>query len=141
MLRAVLDTNVLVSAILSPKGIPAELVRAFQRGAFQLVLSPSILDEVRRVFHAPEIRPFWRLPDDEILRLLRDLERSAVLVPGTTPVSLPRDPDDEKFLAAALEAAATYIVTGDEDLRTLEAYQAIMIVSPSDFLRILERSL
>lgn len=57
MLRSVVDTNVLVSAILSPKGLPAQLVRAFQAGAFQLVLSPSILEEVRRVCFAPEIRP------------------------------------------------------------------------------------
>jgi len=134
MLRAVIDTNVLVSAILSPKGVPAEVVRAFQRGAFQLVLSPSILEEVRRVLFAPEIRRFWRIPEDHVLALLIDLERSALLVPGTTPVRFGRDPDDERFIAAALEAEATYLVSGDEDLLALRRVGRVEIVRPSLFM-------
>jgi len=63
------------------------------------------------------------------------LATEGILVPGKVTVKASRDPEDDKFLAAALEAQADYIVTGDKDLLDLKAYKNVRIATPARFLR------
>jgi len=136
-MRAVLDTNVVISATLIRGGNEDKVLRAWQRGAFELVLSPQILDEMARALFYERIRKFRWMSEDEVLTLLQSLAGESVLAPGKASVKASRDPEDDKFLAAAVEAQADYVVSGDKDLLDLKAYKGARIVTPAQFLTIL----
>lgn len=139
MHRVVLDTNVLVSATIRPEGTPGRILVELAAGAFESVTSPPILEETRETLHSEELRPYQRLSPQEIEDLLDTVERVSLLVPGTSAVTVCRDPDDDKFFAAAIEGAAAYIVSGDADLQAIGSYRGITVLSPAKFLRILGR--
>lgn len=138
MLRVVLDANVYVSAIIRPEGPPGRVVERFLRdSAFAIVLSPAIVDETLRALAYPKVRRYLRRTVDPEL-WFEDIVLLAELVPGDYAVSgASADPDDDKYLAAALEGRATLVVTGDPDLLALGAYEGIRIVSPRVFLGLL----
>ena len=136
MLRAVIDTNVIVSGILSRKGAPAEILNAWRERRFLLLITPAIVAEVRAVLQYPRIRKKYSLSDQEIDQTISLLEHDALLVPGGVDVagSLPADPKDEMFLACALEGGADVIVSGDHHLLDLGVYQDILIINARRFL-------
>src|ERR1041384_7717808 len=112
-MRAVLDTNVLVSALLIPEGNERRILEAWQRGRFDLVVAPPLLQELARVLAYPKLRRRRWLSDADIVALVETLVDGAVMVAGARGVRASRDPDDNMFLAAAIEAEATYVVSGD----------------------------
>jgi putative PIN family toxin of toxin-antitoxin system len=134
--RAVLDANVLASALIRPEGPPGEIVRRFFRDrAFDLVLSPAILDEVGRCLGYPRVRTRIRLSDDEIELWVAGLALAAEVVPDRKgPVRVAEDPDDDKYLAAALEARAAFVVSGDRHLLAVREHEGTWIVRPRTFL-------
>jgi len=136
-MRVVLDTNVVISATLIKGGNEDRILRAWQRGELQLVLSPQILEEMGRVLFYERIRKFRWMDDADLVALLQILAAESVLVPGRLKVKASRDPADDKFLAAAVEGKAEYVVTGDKDLLVLKAYRRVEIVTPGRFIRIL----
>jgi len=136
-MRVVLDTNVVISATLIKGGNEDRILRAWQRGAFQLVVSRQILEEMGRVLFYERIRKFQWMDDADVVALLQILAAESVLVAGRLKVKASRDPADDKFLAAAVEGKAEYVVTGDKDLLVLKAYRRVEIVTPGRFIRIL----
>lgn len=138
-MRAVLDTNVIISATLIQGGNEDQILRAWERGAFELVLSPQILDEMARALFYERLRKFRWMSEEEILTLLQSLAGESLLVSGKVSVRASRDPEDDKFLAAAVEALADYVVSGDKDLLDLKAYKGARIVTPAQFLTMLRR--
>jgi uncharacterized protein len=116
--RAVLDANVLISAILSPRGTPARLLLAWQAGAFDLVVSPSLLAEVRRALAYPKLRRLVAPAD--AAAFVDWLERTALLVedPVLPPPIRSEDPDDDYLIALASSARAI-LVSGDDHLTSL----------------------
>ena len=136
-MRVVLDTNVIVSAVLIRGGNEGRILRARQRGAFDLVLSPSILDEIGRVLTYDKIRTRRWMTDEEIVTLLEALAQDSVLVPGQLDVAASRDPADAPFLAAAVEGRAAYVVTGDRDLLDVREYRGVRMIRPGTFVRLL----
>ena len=136
-MRAVLDTNVVVSATLIRDGKEDRILRAWQREVFELVLSPQILDEMGRVLFYEKLRTARWMAEEEVAALVRSLAREAVLVPGRVQVKVSRVPGDDKFVEAAIEGRAQYVVTGDKDLLELKTYRAVRIVTPAVFLTIL----
>jgi len=136
-MRAVLDTNVLISATLIRDGTEDRISRAWQREAFDLVLSPQILDEMGRALFYEKLRKARWMTEEEVAALVRSLAREAILVPGRVRLKVSRDPADDKFLEAAIEGHAQYAVTGDKDLLGLRAYRDIRIVRPTAFLSML----
>jgi len=114
LLRAVLDANVYISAIIQPAGTPGRLVERFLRDAdFEIVLSPAIVDEVMRALAYPKVRKLLRGVDAQLW--FEDIVMLADLVVGAQQLSgICDDPDDDKYLAAALEGRAGYVVTGDQ---------------------------
>jgi putative PIN family toxin of toxin-antitoxin system len=139
MIRAVLDVNVLVSALISPTGPPARIVEQWRNQRFLLLTSDPILRELERVVLQPKVRRYLEDKPSPFPNLLRGLQRFAIVTPGqTTAPAASRDPADEKFLACALEGAADYLVTGDEHLLELVEHQGVAIISPTEFVRILE---
>ena len=137
-MRAVLDTNVLISATLVKGGVESRIVRAWQAGQFDLVLSPDILEEIGRAMRYEKLANHrWMLPE-EVTSFIRVLAQSAVLVSGTVPIAVCRDPDDDKFLAAAIEGKAPWVVSGDRDLLAVQRHKTVSIVRPTTFLRELQ---
>lgn len=136
-MRAVLDTNVLISATLIRAGNEDRVLRAWQRGEFEVVVSPQILQEMARVLFYEKPRKARWMSEPEVASLLRLFAQEAFLVPGKVTATASPDPDDNKFLAAAVEAEAQYVVSGDRDLLDLKTYRGIQVVTPAAFLRIL----
>jgi len=136
-MRVVLDTNVVISATLIKGGNEDRILRAWQRGASQLVLSPRILEEMGRVLFHENLRESRWMEDADVVALLQLLAAESVLVPGRLKVKASRDAAADKFLAAAVEGKAEYVVTGDKDLLVLKAYRRVEIVTPGRFVRIL----
>jgi putative PIN family toxin of toxin-antitoxin system len=138
VLRVVLDANVYVSAIIRPEGPPGRVIERFLRdAAFEIVLSPAIVEETLRALTYAKVRRYVRGTVDPQL-WFEDLVLLAELVAGDYTMSLVSpDPDDDKYLAAALEGRATLVVTGDPDLLALEEHQGLRIVNPRAFLGLL----
>ncbi|MGH8510083.1 MAG: putative toxin-antitoxin system toxin component, PIN family [Gammaproteobacteria bacterium] len=135
MVRAVLDANVLISAAIRPSGPPGQILAAlFARQAFELVLSPTIIVEVEKALRSRKMRRYLQKPAEALL-FLADAVALADVVQDTGSVTgVCRDPDDDVVLAAAVEGRARVMVTGDDDLLTLDEYQGIAIVAPRVFL-------
>ena len=138
MLRAVLDANVFVSAAIRPDGPPGRIIEQFLRtDAFTLILSDAIVDEVLRAFAYPKVRRCLRRGLDpalwmEDLVLLADVVLETTQVPGVS-----KDPDDDKYLAAAIAGRASLVVTGDPHLLTVGEYEGVRVVTPRTFLDVL----
>lgn len=137
MHRVVLDTNILVSASLHPAGSkPDQVVRAWLAKRYALALSPALVDEYQRVLFRDRIRALSRWTEEEARDLIGQIAHSAdIQVPGTMQIAASRDPADDKFLIAAAEASADFLVTGDLDLLSLETFRETQIVTPSKFLK------
>ena len=138
MLRAVLDANVYVSAYIRPEGPPGQIVERFLRdAAFEIILSAEIVEEVLRALAYPKIRKAARGKVDCEL-WFEDILVLAQLITGdfkTAGVS--EDPDDDKYIAAAVEGRAAFVVTGDPDLLDIGEHEGVRIVNPRAFLDLL----
>ena len=131
--RAVLDTNVVVSGLISPKGPPAAILRALRSKRFILVSSPPINEEIIEVLNRPYIRDRYGL-GDRIFDVSFILWELAELVIDLPDVRVSSDPDDDKFLATADTGRADYLVTGDVGhLLNLHNYKGVAIISPREF--------
>ncbi len=108
MIRAVLDANVLVSALIRPQGPPGRIVlRLLKDRAFELVVSPATLDELRRSLRYPRVRRYIRSTQQEIDSWIESLAIVADVVEGSLrPKVVTEDPDDDIYVAAALEGMA-----------------------------------
>jgi putative PIN family toxin of toxin-antitoxin system len=137
LLRAVLDANVSVSAVIHPAGTPGRLIERFLRDAnFEIVLSPAIVNEVLRAMAYPKLRKLLRGADTQLW--FEDIVVLADLVAGAQQLSgLCEDPDDDKYVAAALEGRAAYVVTGDRAFLSLKEHAGVEIVTPRAFLDLL----
>lgn len=138
MIRAVLDANVLVSAVLSPAGIPGQILDEWRAERFALLVSALILEEIARVLNYPRIARLHRWPPGKVQEFVAEFAYAAVLTPGEMTLNVIRsDPDDNRYLECAVEGDADYVVSGDQDLLELEEYQGIRVVSPKAFLEAL----
>ena len=139
MIRAVLDTNTLVSAILVPGGLPARILLAAYANVFLCFSSAVIISEVIRTLGRERIRRKYRLDPGIISRIEAFLSSDPVRVPLTASVrGVASHPEDDLILATALSARADYLVTGDRQLQALRSYEGIQVVSPREFAAILD---
>jgi putative PIN family toxin of toxin-antitoxin system len=138
-MRIVLDANVLVSALISGKGAPANIVAYWQEERFELAISPPILQELERVLHYPKLWERYGLSEQQIRHFLHLLARQAVAVaPSQQLTVIEADPTDNRYLECALAAEAEVIVSGDRHLLALGEYEGIQILSPAGFLAFLK---
>ena len=133
-MRTVVDTNVLVAALISD-ATPRRVYQAFLSGTITLLFSQQTLFELARVLRRPSIRLMTSRAEAD--RLLSVIQRDGVLVEVREPVLACRDPKDNRFLECALAGQASYLVTGDKDLLALDPFHGIRILRPADFLRLL----
>jgi uncharacterized protein len=134
LIRAVIDTGVLVAGIISPAGAPASLVRSWRLGEFDLIVCPMLLTELRRVLAYPRVRHY--LTEDQAGRLLLAIENAALALPDPDPIpEVCRDPADD-YLFALAGGHADVLVSGDRDI--LEATDpGVRVLTPSGFAEIL----
>ncbi len=141
-MEAVLDTNVVVSALISPKGPPAEMIRAWRAHSFAWVTSPALLDELERALSYPRIRQYLTWTEDEIEEFLELIRREARVVHSSQALHVIQDnPEDNRVIEAAVEGQAGYIVTGDYHLLDVGKYGDIAIVTPARFAAIIATGL
>lgn len=143
MNRAVLDTNVYVSAFLFYKrrGVPVKLLHEAAEGRFTIVSCRPILDELEYVLTRNTTTQERYGYTSEMAVAYRTLmERQVVLVEPKLPFSrVSRDPDDDMIIATAIAGNADYVVTGDDDLLTLKKHQGVRIIKPKQFLDVLSQ--
>ncbi len=131
-LRVVVDTNVLVSALLF-RGPLAELVGAWAQGRIVQIVSAATFAEFRRVLGYPK----FSLTKAEIILIVEQhiLPFFEVVEANAHVTGVCRDPHDDMFLTCAVGGVADFLVTGDRDLLDLNTYRGIRIIPPADLLR------
>lgn len=136
MLRVVVDTNLFVSSLLNRQGAPARVIDAWRNRNYLLVVSEAIITEIGRVIRSPGIQSKYSILDQDIEALLVLLNQEALVVAGHADVTgaVPDDPQDEIFLACALDGKADLIISGDKHLLNLQDYQNIPILTAGQFL-------
>ena len=131
----VLDTNVIVSSVLSPTGRPAEIIRRWEANEFDLATSQLLLAELANTLSYQHVSKYFKEPEEKIGALLRRLRTVATVVePQFTLDVVEQDPPDNRVLECAVAGGASYIVTGDNHLLELKEYQGIVILNPAGFL-------
>lgn len=139
MIRAVLDTNVIISGIIKEKSPPAHVLEALFHRLFITITSPALLQEVERVLTYPRIAERYRIDPEAAEILLSALTVQSDLIQNpTSSVKASRDPTDDALLSLAVHGHASFLVTGDNDLLELETFRGIRIVSPKVFLQALQ---
>ena len=135
-MRVLLDTNVLLSALLVRGTPPDRLYEAWRRGRFDLVSCERQLEELNRVSRRPVLRE--RLRPAEAGRLVNEIRRLAILCEPANVASVSADPDDDFLLAVAEAARADYLVTGDKtDLLLLRRHGATRILTARQLVELL----
>jgi putative PIN family toxin of toxin-antitoxin system len=134
MLRAVVDTNILIRALIKPHGTVGPILTQLAANAYTLVYSQPLLDELVEKLALPRIRVKYGLDNQAIETTLALLALRGELVQPTRAVRVCRDPDDNALIEAALAGGAEYVVTGDEDLLVLKKFATVRIVTPRLFL-------
>ena len=133
-MKAVLDTNLLVSALLSPNGLPAQLVEAWFKGRFILVSHPLQIEELRDVTRRDKIR--LHILPAKAGRLVNQIIRLAEMPAALPQVERSRDPRDDFLLALCEAGNADWLATGDKaDLLALERHGPTRIVTAARLAR------
>jgi putative PIN family toxin of toxin-antitoxin system len=132
VLRAVADTNVVISALLW-RGAPHRLFSRIEPERISFYASRALLAELAGVLARRKLARAVRATGKSVPTLVSEYQALVRLVePGRLPVPVSRDPDDDAVIACAVAARAHLIVSGDKDLRVLRAYRSIRIASPAE---------
>lgn len=131
-MKIVLDTNVVVSGLLSPFGPPGEIVRMVTSGAITLCVDARLLSEYAQVL----ARPRFAFDSDAVAAFLDYLVHSSVTAASVPLIDRLPDEDDEAFLEVAIACSAEHLVTGNLAHFPTEAHAGVSVVSPREFLEI-----
>jgi len=131
-MRVVLDTGVLVSALIRRQGTTGAVLGALRDGQFSVIYSTEILVELIDVLGRDKIRSKYHIEPGDITALINLMRLHGELVIPTQKVSACRDPKDDKFLEAVLAGQADCLVSGDHDLLDLGSYDDVPIVRPAE---------
>lgn len=139
-MRVVLDTNTMVSAIISPHGLPRRLLDSARSGVFELCSSPFLLAELLEVLSREKILSRLAAAELAPFEFVSDIRRlSHIVVPNEVPRVVEDDPGDDHVLACAVTGRADMIVSGDRHLLALGGhYQDIAIMTPAQAVERIE---
>jgi len=129
-MKIVIDTNVVVSGVFFG-GMPSRVLETWRDGNVELVCSPDILEEYRRVGEHLEAQ-FADVSLAPFLALL--VMNAEIFDPPDLPEKVSKDPDDDKFIACAIASNCRLIISGDRDLLEVSGYQGVKVVIPREFL-------
>ena len=130
-MRLVIDTNVVVSAVFFG-GRPAELLRMVIRHELAAVATTEIVDEYQLTVNYLLDKYDGRELRISMVPIFSALE----IIPTSSRVEICRDPDDDKFIACAIDGHCHYVVSGDKDLLSLKRYGDVKIFTVADFLEL-----
>jgi len=130
-MRVILDTNLLISAVLIKNSPPDKALRKAQNSC-TILCSKSIFTEYAEKLLLPKFDKYASL--SKRMNMLTDVENEALFIEPDIKISVCRDPEDNKFIELAVAGNADCMVTGDKDLLVLNPFRGIKIISPSDFL-------
>ena len=137
-MRVILDTNLLVSALLNPRGVPAHVLDAWFESRYELLTSESQLEELRLVTRHPRVRRY--IEPAMAGAMVNDLRHIAELLTELPNVEVSDDPADNFLLAMAEAGRADYLATGDKrDVLALKRHGPTRIVTAKRLLEIVER--
>lgn len=137
-MRLILDTNILISALLSPTGAPAQLLDAWERKTFTLVACDELVAELRDVAGRPFFRARLRASVAELLAAgIRDFSFFCHDLP---PDAVAPDPKDSYLLALAEASQSEFLVTGDKELLSLKHHKSTRIVTPAAMVDLLRKA-
>lgn len=142
MIRAVVDVNVLVSAILGPLGFSRQVALVWNAGRFTVIASEGIYTQLEEKLSLPRISRRYNVRTPEDIRWLQDLLRTQaelIIIPLQERLAVTGDPEDDYVLATARLGQADYLVTGDHGLLALGDYEGTEIVSPRRFIDLLNQ--
>lgn len=134
MIRAVLDSNVLISALVSPDGVPAHILKAAEESKFEFAISERLLTELEVVLLHKKFRRYASI-EEANAHIRRVREVGVIAVEGEILPVTP-DPKDDYLVALAVRGQVAYLVSGDPHLLGFEGEPAV--VSPRAFLEILQ---
>ena len=137
-MRVVIDTGVLLSAFIKRQSAPGRVLEQVRSGGLTPLYSAAMLDELLDVFSRPHIQRRYYIRSVDIESLFALLQTVGEPVVVQMQVRDCRDPKDNKFLETALAGRADCIISGDEDLRVLHPWRAILILSPAQVLERLD---
>ena len=129
-MKVVVDTNVLISGVFFG-GMPSRVLEAWRDGKIDLVVSPGILEEYRRVGNRLEAQ-FADVSLAPFIALL--VMNAEIIEPPDLSDQVSRDQDDDKFIACALAGSCQFIISGDRHLLEVSGYQGVKVVTPREFL-------
>ena len=137
----VLETDVIVSALLSPDGPPAEIIDRWEAGEFEVAISPPLLAELERGLQYPRVQAYLKRSRDEVAAFVERFRRVATVVdPQLTVDVIDQDPAANRVLECAVAGSADTIVIGDGHLLGLKAYRGIVVLRPAELLALLRLS-
>lgn len=139
-LRVVVDTNILVRALIKLDGTFGPVLLRLRQDEYTLLYAPPLLEELVDVLNRPRIRRKYHLTDADIRTVVGLILLRGETVTPTRRITACRDPKDNKFLEVAVAGNADVLVSGDEDLLVLHPFQDIPIVPPIDFLTMLDEA-
>lgn len=139
-MRAVVDTNILIRALIKPNGTVGPVLSRLALGEYVLIYSEPLVDELVEKLALPRIRNKYSIDDDVVEGVLQLIALRAEPVTPARRVTICRDPDDNRVLEAAHAGQADFIVSGDADLLDLKSFEKIPIVTPFVFLLALDRA-
>lgn len=132
MLKVVVDTNVIVSALLKPYSNPALILSLITQKQLNLCLSAVIFNEYKEVLGYSK---FKQLDQEKVKKLLAQLKKDAIMVAPMVSINIIKDhPVDNIFLECAFTAKADFLITGNTKHFSLKTFHHINILTPSEFL-------
>jgi len=135
VLKVVLDTNQLVSSLLSTRGLQRQLIDSWRAG--MLMLGPGQIEETGEVLSRPRLQRKYVISREDREAFLHLLRMDALLLTEVPPAGVCRDPDDDLLLGCAGAAGADFLVTGDDDLLVVEKHRGVRIIRAREFLTLL----
>mgnify|MGYP001139472075 CR=1 FL=1 len=137
MLRAVLDTNVLVSGLIT-LGKPRELLSIISRREATLVLSKEILNELSKVMRRDKFAEYAE--EQQVERFIKDIESIAEIIELKSQIKVVEDPKDNIVISTAIEGEADIIVSGDHHLLSLKVFKGIKVLSVDEAVHMLKKT-
>jgi len=138
VIRAVVDTNILIRALIKPQGTVGPVLTHLRDGDYTLLYADPLLDELIAKLTLPRIRNKYHLSDEDVETVLALILLRGEPVTPQRRITACRDPKDNIVLEVAVDGGADFIVTGDNDLLVLHPFEGIPIIGPAEFLRALE---
>lgn len=141
MYRAVLDTNVFVSGATVSTGAPSQIMNHWRSQNFVMVASPQLIAEYEEVISRPSVMRYTGLTPQENEQYIQEVKDRTYITSGVLTLNvLTGDPDDNMVLACAQEGQTTHLVTGNTKDFPFKEYKGIKIITPREFLVLLENN-